>query len=111
VGQVNDEQKNIYLGQAKAFLFPIEWEEPFGMVMVEAMACGTPVIGFRRGSVPEVVTEGTTGFSVTSKAEMEAALDKLKTIDRQVCRETALLQFDVPVIAKRYLSLFNKDYV
>jgi glycosyltransferase involved in cell wall biosynthesis len=107
VGQVNDEQKDLYLGQAKALLFPIEWDEPFGMVMVEAMACGTPVIGFRRGSVPEVITEGATGFTVGSKEEMEMAIGKLNEINREKCRETASRNFDVPVIAKKYLSLFK----
>ena len=105
VGAVNDEQKNHYLGQAKALLFPIEWNEPFGMVMTEAMACGTPVIGFGSGSVPEVVNEGVTGFVVSNKEEMIAAVEKLDTINRQQCRVVAEAQFDVPGVAAHYLRL------
>ncbi|RXK59450.1 glycosyltransferase family 4 protein [Lacibacter luteus] len=108
VGPVNDEQKNHYLGQAKAFLFPIEWNEPFGMVMIEAMACGTPVIGFGSGSVPEVVQEGVTGFVVKTKEEMIAAVGKISSINREQCRTVAEVQFDVPVVAAHYLNLFTK---
>ncbi len=105
LGALNDEQKNHYLGKAKALLFPIEWDEPFGMVMAEAMACGTPVIGFKRGSVPEVIEENITGFIVNNKAEMLAAIPKIANIDRAKCRSTALARFDVPVITKDYLNL------
>ena len=77
------------------------------MVMTEAMACGTPVIGFKRGSVPEVVEENVTGFIVNNKAEMIEALTKIKTIDRARCRATAQNRFDTTVIAKEYLSLFK----
>jgi glycosyltransferase involved in cell wall biosynthesis len=106
VGPLNDEQKNHYLGKAKALLFPIEWNEPFGMVMTEAMACGTPVIGFERGSVPEVVKEGTSGFVVKNKNEMIAAVEQVGGIDRLKCRSVSKESFDVPVVASHYLSLF-----
>ncbi|HRO41273.1 MAG TPA: glycosyltransferase family 4 protein [Flavipsychrobacter sp.] len=105
VGQVNDEQKNHYLQRSAALLFPIEWNEPFGMVMAEAMACGTPVIAFRRGSVDEVVEEGITGFKVKTMQEMIEAVKKIQMIDRQYCRQSAEERFDVKVIAKRYLTL------
>ncbi|MEO6850570.1 MAG: glycosyltransferase, partial [Mucilaginibacter sp.] len=102
VGALNDEEKNKYLGQAKALLFPIEWDEPFGMVMVEAMACGTPVIAFKRGSVPEVVSDKT-GIVVNNISEMEDALKRIDKINREECREYARERFDVPVIAAEYL--------
>ncbi|AMR31816.1 hypothetical protein A0256_10485 [Mucilaginibacter sp. PAMC 26640] len=105
LGPLNDEQKNEYLGKAKALLFPIEWDEPFGMVMIEAMACGTPVIAFRRGSVPEVVTEGVNGFVVNTEAEMLTKLPSLKKIDRNLCRQSARERFDNKIIALKYLSL------
>jgi glycosyltransferase involved in cell wall biosynthesis len=106
IGQVDDEQKNYFLGISKALLFPIEWDEPFGIVMVEAMACGTPVIGFNKGSVPEVVNEGVTGFIVNTTLEMEASLSKLNLLDRSNCRSVAASQFDVSVIGKAYLDDF-----
>lgn len=108
-GALNDEQKNHYLGQSAALLFPIEWNEPFGMVMTEAMACGTPVIGFRKGSVPEVVKEGITGFIVNDEEGMIAAIEKVSSIDRQQCRSVAEAKFDVPVVAAHYLSLFEQN--
>ncbi|HEX4888542.1 MAG TPA: glycosyltransferase [Luteibaculaceae bacterium] len=106
VGALNDQEKNHWLGQAKALLFPIEWNEPFGMVMVEAMACGTPVIAYRRGSVPEVVDEGITGYKVSSLQQMVFAIENLN-LSRQRCREQAQMRFDTPVIAEHYLQLFH----
>ncbi len=107
VGEVNDVQKNNWLGKASAFLMPIEWNEPFGIVMIEAMACGTPVIAFPFGSVPEVVDEGITGFIVNDEIGMIEAIAKVDIIDRKICRETAEKRFDVSVIAQQYLNLFE----
>lgn len=108
LGALNDAQKNQYLGKAKALLFPIEWEEPFGLVMIEAMACGTPVIGFKKGAVPEVIDHGLTGFIVNTKREMIEALQNIETIDRETCRQIAKQRFNICVIATQYLSLFNE---
>jgi glycosyltransferase involved in cell wall biosynthesis len=106
-GALNDAEKNTYLRQAKALLFPIEWDEPFGMVMIEAMACGTPVIAFKRGSVPEVVTEGVNGFITDDEQAMEKKVGEVNHIDRGTCRKTAEERFDVKVIAGDYLELLN----
>lgn len=106
VGELDDEGKNRYLGEAKALLFPIEWDEPFGIVMIEAMACGTPVIGFKRGSVPEVVNTKT-GIIVNDESEMIAAVGQLKNWGRRLCRENAEERFNVSTIAQQYLKLFN----
>ncbi|MCX2492589.1 glycosyltransferase family 4 protein [Pedobacter sp. PF22-3] len=105
LGALNDEQKNHYLSKAKALLFPIEWDEPFGMVMVEAMACGTPVIGFRRGSVPEVIADGKNGFIAQTKEDMINAIQKITDVNRSTCRAVAYSKFDVSIIAKDYLNL------
>jgi len=105
VGPLNDEEKNEYLGKCAALLMLIEWDEPFGMVMAEAMACGTPVIGFKRGSVPEVVEEGITGFVIDTLEEAIVAVKKIPIIDRSRCRERALGRFNVDIIAKDYLDL------
>lgn len=107
LGALNDEQKNHYLGQCKALLFPIEWDEPFGMVMVEAMACGTPVIAFNRGSVTEIIINGENGYIVSNEHEMIEALSSIHTIDRAACRYLAKSKYDVDVIAKKYLSLIS----
>lgn len=105
VGEVNDEQKSNYLGKAKAMLFPIIWDEPFGIVMIESMICGTPVIAFNRGSVNEVIDEGITGFKVNDKYEMAEALLKISSIDRNNCHCHAKSRFDISVIASQYLSV------
>ncbi|RZA00804.1 MAG: glycosyltransferase family 4 protein [Sphingobacteriaceae bacterium] len=109
LGELSDTQKNEHLGKAKALLFPIEWDEPFGMVMIEAMACGTPVIAFNRGSVPEVVDNDITGYIVNNEAEMRGNLKAVASINRQTCRERAEQRFDVKVIAGEYLALFNNE--
>lgn len=107
LGAMNDEEKNFYLGKAKALLFPIEWDEPFGMVMVEAMACGTPVIAFDRGSVPEIIENGKNGFRVNNLEQMINHVDMLAAIDRRGCRDYAFSRFDVKKIANNYLNLVN----
>jgi len=104
LGALNDSEKNKWLGSAKALLFPIEWDEPFGIVMIEAMACGTPVIAFSRGSVPEVVNEQT-GIRVNDVPEMIAAIGRLGGIDRKACRKSAERRFNVTEIASQYLNI------
>jgi glycosyltransferase involved in cell wall biosynthesis len=98
-------KKNQYLGKAKALLFPIEWDEPFGIVMIEAMACGTPVIAFKRGSVPEVIDENITGFIVNTDAQMIDAVNHISDIDRAACSQQAMQRFNITKIAAEYLSL------
>jgi glycosyltransferase involved in cell wall biosynthesis len=105
LGPLDDEQKNIYLGQSKALLFPIEWNEPFGMVMVEAMACGTPVIAFNKGSVSEIVNASINGFIANDNISFKNFVYKLPLIDRRYCRENSVRNFDVSVISKKYLSV------
>ncbi len=108
VGPVTDAQKNKLLGRAAALLFPIEWEEPFGIVMAEALACGTPVIAFRRGAVPEVVEHGKTGFICENADEMVSAIGALHTIDRSNCRQAAESRFSGEVITTQYEDLYRK---
>src|SRR6201988_4000203 len=87
VGEINETAKNEFLGQAAALIFPIDWPEPFGLVMIEAMACGTPVIAYRSGSVPEVIDDGVTGFIVESEEEAVDAVNQLARLDRRKVRE------------------------
>ena len=88
-GEVNDETKRRFLAGASALLFPIDWPEPFGLVMIEAMACGTPVIAFKAGSVPEVIDDGITGFVVSSEDEAVKAIGRLGELDRHRVRAQA----------------------
>ncbi len=108
LGPVNDIQKNELLGQAKAFLMPILWDEPFGIVMAEALACGTPVIGLKRGSVPEVVQDGQTGFVCDSVAEMAAAVNKVERIDRKVCRKIVEERFSDEAVINQYEAVYKE---
>jgi glycosyltransferase involved in cell wall biosynthesis len=95
VGEADATQKRQLLAGARALLFPIEWDEPFGLVMIEAMACGTPVLGFRRASVPEVVEPGLTGFVVDDVDGLVRAIDHADGIDRRACRRRAEQRFGV----------------
>lgn len=106
LGFVEREQIVRYYQKAKALLMPIQWEEPFGLTMIEALACGTPVIGFRRGSVPEVIVDGKTGFIVDSVAEMIEAVKKLKRINPKKCREHVEQHFSIQTMVDGYEAAF-----
>ncbi|RLT27924.1 MAG: glycosyltransferase family 4 protein [Chloroflexi bacterium] len=106
VGEVSDAEKQDFLGNAAALLFPIAWPEPFGMVMIEAMACGTPTIAYRAGSVPEVIEDGRSGFVVRGVDEAVAALDRLGTFDRQACRAAFDERFTVERMAADYVRIY-----
>ena len=108
VGTVDDVQKNMWLGQSAAFLMPIDWEEPFGIVMAEALACGTPVIAFKRGSVTDIVREGVNGFACTSVEDAAAAVGRLHTLDRGRVREDCEARFDASVIITQYEQLYDE---
>lgn len=105
VGAVNDIQKNELLGQSIALLMLIDWHEPFGIVMAEAMACGTPILGFPRGAVPEIVQHGMNGLIIPDLKNSTSIISDLKSIKRHNCRQTAEEKFSLQVIAAKYLSL------
>jgi glycosyltransferase involved in cell wall biosynthesis len=107
IGEVNDKQKNELLRKGYAMLMPIEWEEPFGIVMIEAMACGTPVVANKRGSVNEVVKEAVTGFVVNNAVEMATAVGRINEVDRTKCRVAAENEFSYKSVAKKYLSFIQ----
>ena len=108
IGEVGPKKKNKLLGGAKAVLFPSIWEEPFGLVMTEAMACGTPVIGFDRGSVSEVIKDGVTGFVVKDDKEMVKAMEKIDMIDRNKCRKHVEKYFSVEKMVDGYERVYEK---
>ncbi|MBP2294341.1 glycosyltransferase family 4 protein [Azospirillum rugosum] len=107
VGEINEAQKARFLGNARALLFPIDWPEPFGLVMIEAMACGTPVIAFRGGSVPEVIDHGVSGFIVDDLDEAVAALDHLDDLDRADVRRQFEERFTVERMARDYVEIYR----
>lgn len=106
VGEIGDHQKSAFLGGAEALLFPIDWPEPFGLVMIEAMACGTPVVAYACGSVPEVVQDGVTGFIVETDDQAVAAVRRLGTLDRTEVRRKFLERYSATAMARRYLDLY-----
>jgi glycosyltransferase involved in cell wall biosynthesis len=108
LGEISDLEKNEFLGSGAALLFPIDWPEPFGMVMIEALACGTPVIAWPSGSVGEVLTDGVTGFICEDVDAAVAAVDRLHRIDRQRCRMEFERRFTVEVMASRYLEIYRR---
>jgi glycosyltransferase involved in cell wall biosynthesis len=107
VGPVNDAQKNDLLGQAAAMIVPIEWEEPFGIVFAEALACGTPVISCPRGALPEIVRQGIDGYLINSIDEAVVAVNQLLNIDRYQCRQRAEKHFSASVILDQYEKLYH----
>lgn len=108
VGEIADQDKDEFLGNALALLAPISWPEPFGIAMIEAMACGTPVIAFARGSVPEVIDNCQSGFIVQTTKEAISAIDKLHLLKRNVCRQIFERRFTVSRMAADYVALYNR---
>jgi glycosyltransferase involved in cell wall biosynthesis len=107
IGEINDHQKSQFLGGARALLFPIDWPEPFGLSMIEAMACGTPVLGFRCGSVPEIVEDGITGVIVDTVEQAIAALPRVIALDRKRVRERFGQRFSATRMAKDYVGIYR----
>ena len=108
IGEINDSQKSRVLGEARALLCPLLWEEPFGLMMVEAMACGTPVIAFDRGSAREVVKQGKTGFIVSNVNEMVEAIKKIDQIKPNDCRKWVEDNFSVKKMVDNYERLYQR---
>jgi glycosyltransferase involved in cell wall biosynthesis len=109
VGEIGEKEKTDFLGKAAALLFPIDWPEPFGLVMIEAMACGTPVIAFRGGSVEEIVDPGVTGFIVDSIDGAVDALRKLPELDRRACHERFNERFTARRMCEQYVAAYERE--
>jgi glycosyltransferase involved in cell wall biosynthesis len=108
VGEIGGVEKDAFLRDAAALLFPIRWPEPFGLVMVEALACGTPVLAFGRGSVPEVINDGVTGFVRNTEDELVHALGRLQSLDRAQCRQEAERRFSPTAMARAYERVYER---
>jgi glycosyltransferase involved in cell wall biosynthesis len=107
IGEINERQKSQFLGEALALLFPIDWPEPFGLTMIEAMACGAPVLAFRRGSVPEIIDDGVTGVIVDGMDQAAAALPRVLGLDRRAIRRRFEERFSAALMAKNYVNLYR----
>ena len=108
IGEINDAQKPAFLSGAMGLLFPIDWPEPFGLVMIESMACGCPVIARRRGSVPEVMEDGLTGFVIENEAEAIAAVGQLHTLDRKKVRQRFDQRWTARRMAEDYVDVYEE---
>jgi glycosyltransferase involved in cell wall biosynthesis len=107
IGEIDERRKRSFLGEARALLFPIDWPEPFGLVMIEAMACGTPVMAFRNGSVPEVIDDGITGYVVDSEEEAVCRLGALLNLDRGRVRRRFEERFTTMRMAADYVRVYK----
>jgi glycosyltransferase involved in cell wall biosynthesis len=107
IGEIGGAEKQRFLGDARALIFPIDWSEPFGLVMIEAMACGTPVIAWRNGAVPEIVQDGVTGFVVENIEQAVQAVGRVGSLSRRTCREVFDERFDAVQMARNYLNVYR----
>ncbi len=107
LGEIGDDQKEEFLGNARALLFPIDWPEPFGLVLIEALACGTPVIAFPHGSVPEIIEHGKSGFIVETVDEAVEAVRQISDVSRQTCRQIFEERFSAARMAQDYLRVYD----
>jgi glycosyltransferase involved in cell wall biosynthesis len=108
IGEITEVEKEDFLGDAYALLFPIDWQEPFGLVMIEAMATGTPVVAFNCGSVPEVLNHGVSGFIVEDIDQAVKAVEQLSSLSRQECRREFDERFTAARMAKDYVAIYNR---
>jgi glycosyltransferase involved in cell wall biosynthesis len=108
LGEIGEREKDEFLGNAYALLFPIDWPEPFGLVMIEAMACGTPVIAYRHGSIPEVIEDGVTGFIVDGIEDAITAVERISTLSRKDCRRSFEQRFSASCMAANYLAVYQR---
>jgi glycosyltransferase involved in cell wall biosynthesis len=108
VGEIGDRDKADFLGNADALLFPIDWPEPFRLVMIEAMACGAPVIAFRRGSAPEVIDDGVSGFLVDDVSQATAAARRIAELDRARARQAFERRSDIERVARQYVQIYRR---
>ena len=108
IGEIGEIEKEVLLGNACALLFPIDWPEPFGLVMIESLACGTPVIAYNRGSVPEVIENGVNGYIVSSIEEAAKAVEKIDELSRLRCRQIFEERFSVSRMANDYLAIYEQ---
>ena len=108
IGEITDSQKSEFLGNARALLFPIDWPEPFGLVMIESLACGTPVVAFRGGSVAEVIEDGVTGFVVDDLDQAIDATRRVHTLDRRACRDAFMRRFSAARMASAYVRVYRQ---
>ncbi|HSV77925.1 MAG TPA: glycosyltransferase family 4 protein [Ramlibacter sp.] len=108
IGEIGDAAKDDFIGNARALLTPIDWPEPFGLVVIEALACGTPVIAYGHGAIPELLDDGRTGFIVHDQAQAIAAARSLHRIDRRTCRAAFERRFAAPVMARQYLEKYRQ---
>jgi glycosyltransferase involved in cell wall biosynthesis len=108
IGEINDKEKNDFLGNALALLFPIDWPEPFGLVTIEAMACGTLVIAYPKGSVPEIISNGVTGYLIHSIEEGRKAVERVTSLSRKKIREVFEKMFTVRRMASEYLKIYEQ---
>lgn len=109
VGEITDEEKDDFLGEAYALICPYDWPEPFGIVLIEALACGTPVLAYNRGSIPEVIEDRTTGLICEDLSQMIGALESIGRIDRARCRESFDRRFTVERMAQDYLKVYERQ--
>lgn len=108
VGEVTEEERNRLMSKALCFLHPVTWREPFGLTLIEAMACGAPVVAFKRGAIPEIVKNGKTGFVVEDVDEMIVAVSNIEKISREDCRKHALKNFNAKRMADEYEKIYYK---
>jgi glycosyltransferase involved in cell wall biosynthesis len=108
LGEISDVQKNEFVGKALALVCPYDWPEPFGLVLIEALACGTPVLAYRRGSIPEIIDDGITGFVCETLDEMANAVRRLPLIDRARCRASFDVRFTADRMARDYVALYER---
>lgn len=108
LGEITDAEKNDFLGEACALLAPFDWPEPFGLVFIEALACGTPVLAYRRGSVPEIIEDGVTGYVCDQPDELTAAVEQVSLLDRRRCRQAFEARFTVERMVQDYLDVYEQ---